>query len=267
MPGLLPLRPSPFAAHAVDLSIFGLFCLGIVLLGRHIGFVDDDVLLPAAATALLFGLIGAAFAAIALAHIWATGRPGTARAIVALLVGLPVLGLFGFSAYGLVAYPPVNDVSTNIDDPPRFWSADVAHPDLLGEAAAKAARGAYADLATRTYALGAEQIFAIVRTLVEERGWQANLFVPPDDAKGTGRIEATDRSLLFRFPDDIAVRITGTDTGSRVDLRSVSRYGRSDLGANARRLRAFLADLDTAIASTPPIEEGEEVETGAPPSG
>ncbi len=53
-------------------------------------------------------------------------------------------------------------------------------------------------------------------------------------------IEATDTTLWFGFKDDVAIRIRPDGSGSRIDVRSVSRVGRSDLGANARRIRAFL---------------------------
>ena len=66
--------------------------------------------------------------------------------------------------------------------------------------------------------------------------------VAADDA--SHRIEATDTTFWFRFKDDVALRVSAVPDGtSRVDMRSVSRLGRSDLGTNARRIREFLADL------------------------
>jgi len=60
----------------------------------------------------------------------------------------------------------------------------------------------------------------------------------------TGRIEATDSTFWFGFIDDVVVRLTPeTDGGTRVDVRSVSRVGLGDAGANARRVRNFLFDL------------------------
>jgi uncharacterized protein (DUF1499 family) len=63
-----------------------------------------------------------------------------------------------------------------------------------------------------------------------------------------GRIEASDRSFWFGFTDDIVIRIAASDTGSRVDVRSVSRVGRSDFGVNAARVRAYLAKLRAVAA-------------------
>jgi uncharacterized protein (DUF1499 family) len=58
-----------------------------------------------------------------------------------------------------------------------------------------------------------------------------------------GRIEATATTPWFGFRDDIVVRIVPADGGSRVDVRSVSRVGKGDLGVNARRIREFLGRL------------------------
>ena len=66
-------------------------------------------------------------------------------------------------------------------------------------------------------------------------GWQ---IVADDDA--TGMIEAIDTTLLLRFKDDVVIRVVGTAEGSRVDVRSRSRVGRSDLGKNAARIREFI---------------------------
>jgi uncharacterized protein (DUF1499 family) len=60
---------------------------------------------------------------------------------------------------------------------------------------------------------------------------------------GRGRLEATATTFWFRFTDDIVIRVRPQDAGSRLDIRSKSRVGRGDLGANARRIRAFAGEL------------------------
>ena len=59
-----------------------------------------------------------------------------------------------------------------------------------------------------------------------------------------GRLEATDTSAFFGFKDDVVVRVRASDAGSRIDVRSKSRVGLGDVGANARRVRAFLKLMD-----------------------
>ncbi|MGH7421143.1 MAG: DUF1499 domain-containing protein, partial [Candidatus Rokuibacteriota bacterium] len=69
-------------------------------------------------------------------------------------------------------------------------------------------------------------------------GWEIVAVAPAE-----GRLEATDRTPWFGFRDDVVVRVRPDGAGSRVDVRSVSRVGRSDLGTNARRIRGFLEAL------------------------
>jgi len=70
-------------------------------------------------------------------------------------------------------------------------------------------------------------------------GWDVVARAPAE-----GRLEAIDTSKWFGFRDDIVVRIRPDGAGSKVDIRSKSRVGRSDLGVNARRLRDFTHRLN-----------------------
>lgn len=89
-------------------------------------------------------------------------------------------------------------------------------------------------------------VFEAARRLVQSRGWT---IVSADPAEG--RLEATQTSPWWGFKDDVAIRITQEEGRTRVDMRSVSRVGISDLGANARRISAFLYDLDAQPYSAP----------------
>ena len=85
-------------------------------------------------------------------------------------------------------------------------------------------------------------MFAWVVEVARGRGWEIVAAVPEE-----GRLEATDRTRWFGFRDDIVVRVRSDGPGTRVDVRSVSRVGRSDLGTNARRIRGFMDALRTAL--------------------
>ena len=80
--------------------------------------------------------------------------------------------------------------------------------------------------------------FDLADRAARKMGWDIVALVPEQ-----GRIEATASTLLFGFKDDVVIRITPEAGGSRVDMRSVSRVGGSDIGANARRIRAFMKEL------------------------
>ena len=86
----------------------------------------------------------------------------------------------------------------------------------------------------------AAEAFARSLRTAQALGWEIVAAVPAE-----GRIEATDTTLLFGFKDDVVIRVTGDGPGSRVDVRSASRVGRSDFGTNARRVRAYLDRLQS----------------------
>ena len=97
---------------------------------------------------------------------------------------------------------------------------------------------AYPDVQPATLVAPADAAFKRALNAARDLGWQIVAAVPNE-----GRIEATDTTNWFGFEDDIVVRVTPTDGGSRVDVRSVSRVGKGDLGKNAARVRAYLRRL------------------------
>jgi len=81
-------------------------------------------------------------------------------------------------------------------------------------------------------------MFALALAAARDAGWTIQAAVPAE-----GRIEATATTTLFGFKDDVVIRVAATPRGSRVDVRSESRIGKSDVGANAKRVEAFLDAL------------------------
>jgi uncharacterized protein (DUF1499 family) len=141
--------------------------------------------------------------------------------------------------------PPIHDISTDTADPPAFVAvlplrADAPNPATYGgpELAAEQARG-YPDIHPLVLpATPPGAAFARARDAAREAGWT---IVAADSA--AGRVEATATTGWFGFKDDVVVRIRPEGQGSRVDVRSVSRVGTSDVGTNARRIRAYLDRL------------------------
>ncbi len=141
----------------------------------------------------------------------------------------------------------INDVTTDTENPPAFVAvlplrATAAVPAAYpGSETARAQRRAYPDIVPLELAVAPAAAFARALDAATAMGWE---IVAADAA--AGRIEATATTPWFGFRDDIVVRVAPTPTGSRIDVRSVSRVGKSDLGANAKRIRAFLARLGHA---------------------
>jgi len=138
--------------------------------------------------------------------------------------------------------PPIHDITTDTRTPPRFVDILPLRRDAPnsaeygGDTVAGLQMGAYTDIGPINYRLPPPEVFPRVLKIVNDLGWNVVATVPEE-----GRIEATDRTFWFGFVDDIVVRIRPDGVGSRVDIRSASRVGVSDLGTNAQRIRAFLA--------------------------
>jgi hypothetical protein len=191
------------------------------------------------------GLAAAALAAVMLL-LPRTRRGGLAGLLVALALGLGVAFAPWYALQQARALPPIHDITTDTERPPQFVAilplrASAPNPaDYGGPDVARAQAGAYPDL--RTHRMDAAPADAFKRALQAARdmGWE---IVAADAA--TGRIEATDTTLWFGFKDDVVIRVEADGAGSRVDVRSVSRVGVGDVGANAKRIRAYLRELGT----------------------
>jgi uncharacterized protein (DUF1499 family) len=146
----------------------------------------------------------------------------------------------------LAKVPRIHDISTDMEDPPEFVAV---MPARVAEAASSAAYegDAVGQLQSAAYpyirplpvtAPPAQAFELALATARAMRGWT---IVAADAAQG--RIEASQTSRWFRFTDDIVVRVRPEGSGSRIDVRSLSRQGRSDFGVNAARIRAYLTAL------------------------
>ena len=140
--------------------------------------------------------------------------------------------------------PAINDITTDTANPPVFVAmvalragapVPVTYP---GEATATAQHQAYPDIRPIELAAPPAEAFARALDAAKRMGWE----IVVADA-GAGRIEGTATTPWFGFRDDVVVRVTPTATGSRIDVRSVSRVGKSDLGTNAARVRRYAAML------------------------
>ena len=140
--------------------------------------------------------------------------------------------------------PPIHDITTDTQDPPPFVEilplrANAKNSaEYGGDSVAALQRKGYPDLAPATFPQPVGEMFSRARAAVGTMGWE---LVAADSA--SGRLEATATTKWFGFKDDVVVRVRPEGTGSRVDVRSVSRVGGSDVGTNAARIRAFLARL------------------------
>jgi len=190
----------------------------------------------ASAAALALSVIGLLFL------IWR-------RRFAGVLMLVPAILIAGFALYVpwkmadlAKSHPPIHDISTDLDSPPDFVALKPAREKSRNgwswNGNSSLQRQHYADLAPVILKLPGEKVLPLVENAARGMGMsivEANI--------AEGRVEASDRTAWFGFTDDVVVRLRSEGDGTRVDIRSASRVGVSDLGKNAGRVRDFLARL------------------------
>lgn len=191
---------------------------------------------------------GLASAVLSLIGLVAGLRSAASRSVIISLLGF-------FLGAALVAVPlnwlriaksvpPIHDITTDTSNPPQFAAIlplrknALNPPEYGGLAVAAKQLKAYPDIVPLMLNISPDMAFDKALSIARKMGWKII-----DGNQSEGRIEASDTTFWFGFKDDIVIRITRADSGSRIDIRSVSRVGKSDVGANAKRIRGFLREM------------------------
>jgi uncharacterized protein (DUF1499 family) len=210
-------------------------------LGTRFGFWNYPFGLMLVASGFVIAVIGVFGAAAGLLATFKGGL-GSERLLVllGLLVCLGVLTVVTAQFNRVRTVPPIHNVSTDVQDPPSFRyvqtlrGSDANPLDYDAAELAPLQQAAYPWLQPMRVDLAPSESFARARQVLEAMGLEVVHAEPRD-----GRLEAVATSFWFGFKDDLVVRIRPEVGGSVLDLRSVSRVGQSDLGANARRIAEF----------------------------
>ncbi len=192
------------------------------------------------------GIAGAAACLLALAL--PKVRAGSVLALTAALVIAAAVAYVPWQwQQRAKSLPHIHDITTDTGNPPQFVAvlplrAGAPNPATYGGTEiAEQQRKGYPDIAPLELAMPPGTAFTRARDAAESMGWE---IVAADPI--TGRLEATATTFWFGFKDDIVVRIVPAGGGSRIDVRSVSRVGRSDIGTNAKRIREYLLRMKSS---------------------
>jgi uncharacterized protein (DUF1499 family) len=237
------VKPAYLSAVPLLLLVAGIALARLAVVRPLIGFL---LYAASALLSILFtvGLLAARFGFKAPVPWWATVLAVAPAAVVV------------FSAIPAFRFPRINDITTDLDDPPQFAAAleiaenrsrDMSFPPDF----APLIRNAYPDLKPLRVPVEGDKdvnaLFERVEGLARaQAGWNV---VRADPISHT--LEGTATTSLFRFKDDFVVRIRHEGNYAIIDMRSKSRDGKGDLGANARRIAEFLAKI-RALPPTPP---------------
>jgi hypothetical protein len=202
-------------------------------------------------------LIAIAIAVISLVRIWFGGQTGAAQAVAAIVIAGIGLALPSYYLAKAAMLPRLTQIETTPEEPLEFKALAGERPadanPIREQDAAEIDEQveAYPDIGPMVIERAAPEVFSIVHEAIDRLGWNIVLNEAPGES-GVGRIEATSRTLIMGYTDDVIVQIKGDDAHATVDVRSVSRYGLTDFGANAKHIRKLFGEVNTAL------EKGEK---------
>ena len=219
------------------MAIAACVLMPVAALGTKFGLWPFTIGFLVLAASILLALFTIVIAAIyILKKAYSADKPGMRNA--ALLAFVPMAIVAAIVA-GAGDVPPIHNITTNLANPPTYEAvlplrAADSNPLEITPAVAAVHSAGYSDLKPVISDLSAEQAIVKAEQIAQSMGW----IIVPDQRDNY--IEATVTSFWFGFTDDIVIRATPAQNGSIIDLRSVSRVGKSDLGANAKRINVFI---------------------------
>lgn len=249
---------SKLAMWSRRLALFAVAVVLLVIVIVNLGFLEPVPAIATLAGSLFFALVAMVLAFGAFVVIWRQGLRGIGLAIAALGIGVVMLVYPAYLAALFYRLPAVNDITTDPVDPPRFEAIarlrprganSVAYP---GAAYMKLQRATYPDIEPLIVSVPPADAYEAALAVITKRKWRIVDLRPPLTGRREGRIEAVVRTPLMGFRDDVVVRVRAAEDGARVDMRSASRFGTHDFGANASRVRSLSNDIDDAASAEKP---------------
>jgi hypothetical protein len=277
------LPTSRLAIWARRVALFSLAATFVAVIVVRSGALEIVPALSTLAGALVLALVAMLLAFAAVIVIWREGAGGLREAIAAFFIGLALIAYplyLGVKGYNL---PAIYDITTDPIDPPRFEAIARLRPrdanpiTYAGLYTAELQHAAYSDIEPDDTTATAQEAFDAAMKVIAKRRWRIVDARPPQrDAASSravetglqesdaadGLIEAIARTPILGFRDDVVIRVRTTSDGTRIDVRSASRYGRHDLGTNAARVRDLIGDIDDVLAVPEP--EKKQVPTPKP---
>jgi uncharacterized protein (DUF1499 family) len=264
------IREDPTSRLAVWARRFAFFAVVVTLLAILIGragFLEIIPSLAAVGGALILSVIAVVLALGAFVVIWRDGFAGFGMAITAFAIGVGILAYPSYLAGKAYRLPAISDITTDPIDPPRFEAiarlrSRDANPILYaGLRAAELQKAAYPNVQPVFLPVLPETAFEAVMSVMTRRKLRPVDARPPQAGRRDGRIEVVFRTPVMGFRDDVVIRIRPDPDGTRIDLRSTSRYGRHDFGTNAARVTSLSEDIEDAVATLAPEKPPPDLPT------
>jgi uncharacterized protein (DUF1499 family) len=247
----------PYSAAAEwsrRLSLFALALTPIAIVLSRAQIVDAAAALAVFGAAIFIACLAVLLACAAAVIIWRTGRRGAGVVVMSLLLSVALLAFPLWLAIQAARLPIINDVSTDLIDPPEFPRSSRALAargglvhGALSEEFRESQRLAYPTIQPIVIDIEIDEAWQLVQRAVAARGFRVIEQTRPGGRSGVGRVEAVDRTLIMGFSDDVTIRLRPLAGQTRIDMRSASRVGRHDFGANARRIQRFAQEVQAQL--------------------
>jgi hypothetical protein len=271
---------SRLAVWSLRLALFSLAATFVAIIIVRSGALDIVPALSTLAGALVLAVVAVLLALGAGVVIWRQGCGGVRQALFAILIGCALIAYPAYLGFKASKLPPIYDVTTDPIDPPQFDAIARLRPrdanpvTYQGLYAAELQHTAYSDIEPEETSATPQEAYDAVVKVITRRRWRIVDARPPQPAApapartsgprqvrdepaaaSDAIIEAVARSLILGFREDVVVRIRATGDGTRIDVRSASRYGRNDLGSNAARVRDLISAIDDVLSKPRPDKE------------
>ena len=253
---------SGLASWARRLAVFSLVAAISSIAIVRFGFLEVKPALFTFFGALAVAMLSILVAFAAFAAIWQNGSRGMSRILFALMLDAMILAYPAYLFYQYRKLPAIYDISTDPIDPPRYEAisrlrgTEGANPAAYaGLYSAERQRIAYPDVEPITLEVPALQAYDAALNVVKKRKWLILVDRAPQPPRREGKIEAIARTPIMGFREDIVIRVLPDGEGSRIDLRSSSRYFDHDLGANASRIARLIEDINEQADNIKPAKQ------------
>lgn len=252
MSAILLQRQSKQARWSQRVAIFSAQVVIISLVLHRFDILGAKVSTNLLGLGALGGFIACVLAGAALVRIWGQGLLGGGHAAAGALIGLALM--VGPMLYlpDLLTRPKINDITTDAQTPPNFEQVAT----LRGEDANPVAYGgnkvyekqvaAYPDIRPMVLERSSEEAYDLAREAIVRLDWQIVDERKPAGANA-GHIEAVARTLVMGYADDVVIRVAAVSDETRIDVRSASRFGDHDFGANAKRIRRLFKEVKAGL--------------------
>lgn len=264
---------SRLALWSRRIAIFAIPVALLAIIIERAGLFEIMPVLVTFGASLALAILAILVALVALIRIWIDGRQGARNAFIAIFLSLLLLAYPGYLGFKASRLPQIYDVTTDPYDPPRFEAVArlrtrEANPvAYAGLATYQQQRAAYPDVEALIATSTPQATYDAALAIVTKRKWRIVDARTPQANRRDGRIEAIALSPVMGFRDDIVIRIRPMGTGARVDIRSASRYGMHDFGANAARITSLIEDIDEAATPDRTEQPVKRTQKTAKPTG